>query len=155
MPLITTSAQQFAPDSPTVAAALAALSKLPAPEPVPAVSMVAGERLLIIGDAEVAVGWAERLAGQREVIVLAREAFFELPDDAGFTLLTGCEPVLSGHLGAFEANWLQEGEKRQVVGDVVLGLAEFGDDRLRRRAARPRRPADAGAAAAHVESAVS
>lgn len=123
MPLITTSAQQFAPDSPTVAAALAALSKLPAPEPVPAVSMVAGERLLIIGDAEVAVGWAERLAGQREVIVLAREAFFELPDDAGFTLLTGCEPVLSGHLGAFEANWLQEGEKRQVVGDVVLDLS--------------------------------
>jgi hypothetical protein len=58
-------------ENPFLAAALAALADLPAPEPVPAVSMLADGHLLIIGELEVALGWAERLAGQREVTVLA------------------------------------------------------------------------------------
>ena len=66
------SARFFAPDSPPLAAALEALLNLPAPEPVPAVSMEANGRLLIVGEAEVAIGWAERLAGQREVMVFVR-----------------------------------------------------------------------------------
>lgn len=124
MPLISTApAQQFAHDSPPVLKALAALDDLHAPEPVPAVSMVAEGRLLIIGDAEVAVGWAERLAGQRTVTVLAREADAELPDDADFALEAGCAPQLSGHLGAFEARWETGGKVMQITGDVVLDLS--------------------------------
>lgn len=124
MPLISTApAQQFAHDSPPVLKALAALDDLHTPEPVPAVSMVAEGRLLIIGDAEVAVGWAERLAGQRTVTVLAREADAELPDDADFALEAGCAPQLFGHLGAFEARWEQGGKVMQITGDVVLDLS--------------------------------
>ena len=60
-----------APENPLLVAALVALADLPAPEPVPAVSMLADGHLVIIGELEVALGWAERLAGQREVTVLA------------------------------------------------------------------------------------
>jgi hypothetical protein len=52
-----------APENPLLAAALAALADLPAPEPVPAVSLLADGHWLIIGELEVALGWAERLAG--------------------------------------------------------------------------------------------
>ena len=42
-------------------AALLAMALLPEPEPVPSVSYKSGGQLLIIGPAEVAVQWAERL----------------------------------------------------------------------------------------------
>lgn len=85
----------IATDSPPLAAALAALGDLPAPEPVPAVGMDAGGRLLIVGDIGVASGWAERLSGQREVTVLALAdsgVAVHVPDEADFSVEIGNEP---------------------------------------------------------------
>lgn len=85
--------------------------------------MLAEGRLLIIGDADVAFGWAERLAGQRTVTVLACNGDAELPDDVAFALEVARQPSLSGHLGAFEASWEQDGNVMRVTGDVVLDLS--------------------------------
>lgn len=117
------SAQQFAHESPPLQAALAALSDLPSPEPVPAVSMLAEGRLLIIGDADVAIGWAERLAGQRTVTVLAHGSSAVLPEDAAFALEVAGQLSLSGHLGAFEAQWERDGQAMRIIADVVLDLS--------------------------------
>ncbi len=109
-----------------LAAALAVLADLPAPDPVPAVSMQAAGRLLIIGEAGVALGWAERLAGQREVTVLANgplPAPEDLPDPLQFTLLAGCANRLHGHLGAFVVDWQEGSLSRQGEFDVVLDLS--------------------------------
>ncbi|HJV92600.1 MAG TPA: [Fe-S]-binding protein, partial [Azonexus sp.] len=110
-------------EHPAQAAALAALKGLPAPEPVPAVSMVATGRLLIIGEAAVAIGWAERLAGQREVTVLALGAGAELPDEAEFGLESGDQLALSGHLGAFRLNWRATAGEKTAEFDAVLDLS--------------------------------
>ncbi|KXB29541.1 hypothetical protein AT959_16490 [Dechloromonas denitrificans] len=118
-------ASLFAPDHPPLAAALAALNELPAPEPVPAVSMNADGRLLIVGEAEVALGWAERLAGQRQVCVLAVGDMpaVDLPEEANFTLEQGSEVKLAGHLGAFEVSWQAAGLAKRGSFDVVLDLS--------------------------------
>ncbi|MDP3135383.1 MAG: 4Fe-4S binding protein, partial [Burkholderiaceae bacterium] len=113
-------------ENPFLAAALAALADLPAPEPVPAISMLANGHLLIIGELEVALGWAERLAGQREVTVLAlgeAQASVDRPDTENFALEFGNQVQLSGHLGAFELYWQAlEGTKKATF-DVVLDLS--------------------------------
>lgn len=118
-------ASLFAPDHPPLAAALAALNELPAPEPVPAVSMNADGRLLIIGEAEVALGWAERLAGQRQVCVLVVGEMLavDLPEEANFTLEQGSAIKLAGHLGAFEVSWQAAGLAKRGSFDVVLDLS--------------------------------
>ncbi|HEX9571058.1 MAG TPA: 4Fe-4S ferredoxin, partial [Burkholderiales bacterium] len=51
-------------------AALLALAELPEPEPVASVSYKSGGELLIVGPAEGAIAWAEKLAEQLEVNVL-------------------------------------------------------------------------------------
>jgi ferredoxin len=116
------SASLFAPDHPPLAAALAARQALPAPEPVAALSMNAAGRLLIVGAAAVAQGWAERLAGQRQVTVLALDRG-ELAADAGFAQESGSDLQLSGHLGAFEIRWQAADGVRQAIFDVVLDLS--------------------------------
>ena len=118
-------ASLFASDHPPLAAALAALNELPAPEPVPAVSLNADGRLLIVGEAEVALGWAERLAGQRQVCVLAvgEMPAVNLPEEANFTLEQGSEVKLAGHLGAFEVSWQAAGLAKRGSFDVVLDLS--------------------------------
>ena len=61
-------------------AALLALADLPEPEPVTAVSYKAGGELLIVGPAEAAIPWAEKLAGQLEVnVLITSERGGELP----------------------------------------------------------------------------
>ena len=120
------SARFFAPDSPPLAAALEAQLNLPAPEPVPAVSMEANGRLLIVGEAEVAIGWAERLAGQREVMVLALGAQsvpVDLPEAPDFVFETGSAVQIAGHLGAFVLNWQDAGVAKSAECDVVLDLS--------------------------------
>ena len=120
------SASLFAPDQPPLAAALAALQALPAAEPIPAVSMNAEGRLLIIGEAEVAIGWAERLAGQRQVTVLAlgeSSATVNPENDQNFDYFPADQLTLSGHLGAFEARWQAADMARQARFDVVLDLS--------------------------------
>lgn len=113
-------------ENPPLAAALAVLSDLPAPEPVPAVSMSADDRLLIVGPAAVALGWAERLAGQRRVTVLAPAApaaAVDLPEEVNFVFENGSDVRLAGHLGAFVASWQGAIGARQERFDVVLDLS--------------------------------
>lgn len=113
-------------DSPPMAAAWAALNALPAAEPVPSVTMDAVGRLLIVGEAAVALGWAGRLAGQREVTVLAL-GDGNLPVDpeidGNFAIDGATEIWLSGHLGAFEVRWQAAGVSKQGQFDVVLDLS--------------------------------
>jgi ferredoxin len=113
-------------ENPFLAAALAALADLPAPEPVPAISMLADGHLLIIGELEVALGWAERLAGQREVTVLAlgeTPATIDRPDAENFALEFGNQVQMSGHLGAFELYWQAVEGTKKATFDVVLDLS--------------------------------
>lgn len=109
-----------------LAAALAALRQLPSPEPVPAVSMLSEGRLAIIGETELATGWAERLAGQREVTVLAIGQLPAVPepDDApAFAIEPATDITLAGHLGAFSLGWKSARGGRQATFDVILDLS--------------------------------
>jgi ferredoxin len=101
-----------------LAAAFAARDSLPAPEPVPAVTLSATRRIAVIGEPAAAIGWAERLAGQREVTVVVG-APVELPEGAAFAALVAAAPVLSGHLGAFRV----DGGAAPAEFDVVLDLS--------------------------------
>ena len=116
-----------APDSPPLLAAYAALAEVPQPEPVPAVSMLAARRLAIVGDAGVALGWAERLAGQRQVTVVATDTVFDgvaLPDGDEVVFAPGRVLELAGHLGAFELRWESpQGVPQQGMFDTVLDLS--------------------------------
>lgn len=125
-PLTSTASALFATDHPPLAAAFAALGALPSPEPVPAVSMNAEGRLAIIGEADVALGWAERLAGQRDVTVLAlgeSATPADFAEDPTFTLEIAANLQLSGHLGAFDLRWQAAGVAKRASFDVVLDLS--------------------------------
>lgn len=95
--------------TPKLAALIAAATTLPEPDPVPAVPMKAGRSLLIIGEAGVALGWAERLAGSFDpaVLITRRSAEVELPARNAYPVWSGRPLQLSGHLGAFELAWAQ------------------------------------------------
>jgi len=88
-------------------AALVALAALPEPEPVPAVEFKSGGELLIIGPADAALDWAERLQGQLNVSVLATQAG-ELPLERKYPVWSGRVTKLEGWLGAFDVEWRQE-----------------------------------------------
>jgi len=88
-------------------AALLAMAALPDPQPAPAVQFKSGGELLIIGPAEAALSWAERLADQLEVSVLVTQKG-ELPFERAFPLWSGKVTALSGWLGAFDVEWRQE-----------------------------------------------
>src|SRR5918912_2283504 len=60
-------------------AALIAMAALPEPEPTPAVEFKSAGEVLIIGPAEAALDWAERLASQLAVSVLITGGRGELP----------------------------------------------------------------------------
>lgn len=116
----------IASESPPLVAALAVIANLPAPDPVAAVSMNTEGRLLIVGDVDVALGWAERLAGQRQVTVLAPDGSpvaVDLPEEANFVFELGSDVQLTGYLGAFVASWQTGGEARQSKFDTVLDLS--------------------------------
>ena len=94
-------------------AALLAMALLPEPEPVPSVSYSSGGQLLIIGPADVAVQWAERLGDRLEVSVLVTDGpgvggpTAELPAVRSYPVWSGKLKSLSGYLGAFEIAWEQ------------------------------------------------
>src|SRR5256886_1725195 len=88
-------------------AALVAMAALPEPEPAPAVEFKSGGELLIIGPAAAALDWAERLAGQLNVSVLATQRG-ELPLERRYPVWSGRVTQLEGWLGAFEVEWRQE-----------------------------------------------
>jgi ferredoxin len=90
-------------------AALLALANLADPEPVPVVSYQSQGQLLIIGQGDVALAWAERLTGQMHVSVLisSDSAKGELPLERRYPVYSGREVRLAGYLGAFEVAWQQ------------------------------------------------
>ena len=92
-----------------VAAALRAASSLPAPAPVQAVDYVSAGRTLIIGPADIALDWAERLKDRLDVAVLVIEARGneELPPRADYSVHAGCEVKVEGWLGSFKVQWQQ------------------------------------------------
>jgi ferredoxin len=89
-------------------AALLAMAALPEPEPAPAVEFKSDGQVLIVGPAAAALDWAERLAGQLEVNVLATDASGELPLERKFPVWSGRVAKLTGWLGAFQVEWTQD-----------------------------------------------
>src|SRR6266571_4633305 len=90
-------------------AALLALADLPEPEPVASVSYKSGGELLIVGPAESAIAWAEKLAGQLEVNVLVTsQRGGELPAERRYPVWSGKVRSVKGYLGAFEVEWEQD-----------------------------------------------
>src|SRR3989442_7373735 len=90
-------------------AALLALAELPEPEPVASVSYKSGGELLIVGPAEGAIAWAEKLAGQREVkVIVTSPRGGELPAERRYPVWSGKMRSVKGYLGAFEVEWEQD-----------------------------------------------
>ena len=90
-------------------AALIALAARADPEPVPTVSYSSGGNLLILGPAQAAIGWAERLCGEFDVSVLATQGRgAELPVERKYPVWSGTAGKVAGYLGAFEVAWTQE-----------------------------------------------
>ena len=89
-------------------AALIAMAALPDPEPTPAVEFKSAGEVLVIGPAEAALDWAERLAPQLSVSVLITGAGGELPVERRYPVWSGRVTKLGGWLGAFEVEWRQE-----------------------------------------------
>ena len=89
-------------------AALLSLAELPDPEPVTSVSYKSGGELLIVGPAEAAIPWAEKLAEHLEVSVLIdSQRGGELPSERRYPVWSGKASSVKGHLGAFEVAWEQ------------------------------------------------
>src|SRR5258707_12994528 len=88
-------------------AALVAMAALPEPEPAPAVEFKSGGELLIIGPAEAALEWAERLSPELAVSVLLTGTGGELPLERKYPVWSGRVSKLAGWLGAFEVEWRQ------------------------------------------------
>src|SRR5258705_546754 len=90
-------------------AALLALADLPDVEPVAGVSYKSGGELLIVGPAEAAIPWAEKLAGQLDVNVLINsQRGGELPAERRYPVWSGKVKSVKGYLGAFEVAWEQD-----------------------------------------------
>ena len=94
-------------------AALLAVAMLPGPEPVSGTSYRSDGQLLIVGPAEVALQWAERLKAQLQVSVLVANvsgpaaSSGELPPVRSYPVWSGRLKTVRGYLGAFEVAWEQ------------------------------------------------
>jgi ferredoxin len=91
-------------------AALLAMAALPEPQPVPRVAFKSEGRLLIVGPAGAALYWAEALKDRLDVTVLitGRAIGNELPPERDYPICSGKLTRLSGWLGEFSAQWVQE-----------------------------------------------
>jgi ferredoxin len=89
-------------------AALIAMAALPEPEPAPAVEFKSQGQVLVIGPAEGALDWAERLSAQLEVSALLTAGGGELPLERKYPVWSGKPISVNGWLGAFEVEWRQE-----------------------------------------------
>jgi ferredoxin len=90
-------------------AALLALTEWPEPEPVPVVSYKSAGQLLIIGQAEAALAWADRLAEslQVNVLIASESGKGDLPLERRYPVYSGHRVKVAGHLGAFDVAWEQ------------------------------------------------
>ncbi len=92
--------------APVVAAFRAAMG-LPAVAAVQAVDYHSSGRTLIIGPADIALDWAERLKDRLDISVLMTEARGneELPPLNTYPLCGGCDVSVKGWLGNFSVSW--------------------------------------------------
>ena len=89
--------------------ALLAQASLPAPASVAAVALRSEGATLIIGPADAALDWAERLKDDLDVsVLLTRTGVGELPSSRDYPIFSGSKPTISGHLGAFKVDWQQD-----------------------------------------------
>ena len=89
--------------------ALLAAAMLPDPDPVPRVAYKSEGQLLIVGELEVALRWADALQRTLSVTVLSTGSSrgTTLPGDRAFPVYSGRLDRLDGWLGAFDAGWSQ------------------------------------------------
>ncbi len=112
--------------------AIRVLAEWPAAQPIPGVDMTSAGRLLIVGEAAAALGWAEKLRGKLEPTVLATTALTDAdrPDDERYPVFAGRVRRLAGHLGAYTIEWETEEAAgatpavRSESFDLVLDLCE-------------------------------
>jgi len=100
--------EEGAAATPKIAALLAAAG-LPEADPVPSVSYHSEGKLLIVGDAGPALGWAGELTDTLDVSVLIPGAGggAELPVDRRFAVMSGRVTRIEGYLGNFSVAWEQ------------------------------------------------
>ena len=100
--------EQGAQSAPKMAALLA-LADLPDPEPVPVVPYRSTGQIVVIGPAEAALSWADRLAADLDVTVLVTSSSpsAELPVERRYPVFSGSAVSVQGHLGAFDVAWKQ------------------------------------------------
>jgi ferredoxin len=90
-------------------AALLAAAALPEPAPVPQVDYTSAGQLLIIGPSDAALDWAARLAPTLGVSVLMTgKGKGEQPGERSYPVWSGRVTGISGWLGAFEVEWVQD-----------------------------------------------
>ena len=90
-------------------AALLAAAALPEPEPVQQVDYKSGGQLLIIGPSDAALDWAARLSATLEVnVLITGKGQGEQPGERRYPVWSGKVTGISGWLGAFEVEWVQE-----------------------------------------------
>src|SRR5882672_2113887 len=78
-------------------------------EPVTAVSYKSGSELLIVGPAETAIPWAEKLAGQLDVnVLITSQHGGELPAERRYPVWSGKVKSVKGYLGEFDVAWDQD-----------------------------------------------
>jgi ferredoxin len=95
--------------TPKIAALLAAAA-MADPEPVPSVGYRSEGQVLIVGALDAALRWADALASTLSITVLATQSApdAELPAERAFPVVSGRLTGLTGWLGAFDAQWVQE-----------------------------------------------
>lgn len=90
-------------------AALLAAAALPDPEPVPIVNYESAGHTLIIGPADQALPWAQRLCDQVDVSVLLTEGSeTQMLGERSFPSFSGNKIAVTGWLGAFKVRWQQD-----------------------------------------------
>ncbi|MDO8306605.1 4Fe-4S dicluster domain-containing protein, partial [Herminiimonas sp.] len=90
-------------------AALLAAAALPDPEPVPVVNYDSAGHALIIGPADQALPWAQRLCDQVDVSVLLTEGSeTQMLGERSFPSFSGNKIAVTGWLGAFKVRWQQD-----------------------------------------------
>ncbi|WP_076591133.1 4Fe-4S binding protein [Herminiimonas arsenitoxidans] len=89
-------------------AALLAAAALPDPDPVPTVDYQSAGHALIIGPADRALAWAQRLGTQLDVsVLLTGGAAGEMLQDRAFPTFSGNQIAITGWLGEFNVKWQQ------------------------------------------------
>lgn len=113
--------------APSLRPAFGATAEAPSCEPVAAVTLVSAGRLLIVGDAAAACGWAERTHDKLDTTVLACVAGAppDAPINGRYAVISGRPLQLDGHLGAFRIDWRDAGDvPRSDTFDLVLDLTQ-------------------------------